>query len=104
MSLVKLPDSSLDFDRRYFDDDDADDAQKIKAQLLKAQKANDDLAYQPAPGSPSYKPDEKDDDDGDDDDDDDDDDPLEQFMKANNTQAKKDLEVMGKKKEKKGDK
>ena len=100
-SFVKLRDATFHCGRRYFDDDDADEAQKIKAQLLKAQKANDDLAYQPAPGSPSYKAEEKDDDDNDDDDDDD---PLEQFMKANNTQAKKDLEVMGKKKEKKGDK
>lgn len=59
------------------------------------------MDYQPAPGSPSYqaqqKPEEEEDDD-------EEEDPLEQFMKANNNQAKKDLEMIGKKTEKKQEK
>ena len=57
------------------------------------------MDYQPAPGSPSYQADKKEEED-----DDDEEDPLEAFMKANNSQAKKDLEGIGKKKEKKQEK
>ena len=60
---------------------------------------DDDLDYQPAPGSPSYQAQQKEDED-----EDDEEDPLEQFMKANNDQTKKDLEVIGKKKDKKQEK
>ncbi|CAF1575626.1 unnamed protein product [Adineta ricciae] len=87
-------------EQEYFDSDDADDNAHSKAKASASKKYDDDLDYQPAPGSPSYKAPQKDDDE----DDDEEDDPLEQFMKANNNQAKKDLEAMGKKKEKKQEK
>jgi hypothetical protein len=57
------------------------------------------LDYQPAPGSPSYQADKKEEEA-----EEDEEDPLEQFMKSNNSQAKKDLETIGKKKEKKQEK
>lgn len=60
-------------------------------------KVADDLDYQPAPGSPSYQATKNAEDE---EEEEDEDDPLEQFMKANNNQAKKDLDNMGKKKEK----
>mgnify|MGYP006904170628 FL=1 len=82
----------------YFDSEDYDDAPAAKP---KTRKFDDDLDYQPAPGSPSYKAEEKA---AEDDDEDDEDDPLEQFMKANNDQAKKDLESIGKKKDTKQEK
>ncbi|UJR37349.1 hypothetical protein I4U23_030057 [Adineta vaga] len=88
-------------EQEYFDNDDVDDIAYKKSKESNNKKHNDDLDYQPAPGSPSYKAEQNDDDD---DDDDDDEDPLEQFMKANNSQAKKDLEAVGKKKEKKQEK
>ncbi|CAF3734679.1 unnamed protein product [Adineta steineri] len=88
-------------EQEYFEADDLDDVAYNKAKAAKNQKMDDDLDYLPAPGSPSYKPEQKDDDD---DDDDEDEDPLEQFMKANNNQAKKDLDAIGKKKEKKQEK
>lgn len=78
----------------YFDSDDDEDQSKKS-------KVHDDLDYQPAPGSPSYRANKKKDDD---DDDEDEDDPLEQFMRENNSQAKKDLENMGRKKDKKTEK
>ncbi|CAF1050703.1 unnamed protein product [Adineta steineri] len=87
-------------EQEYFEADDLDDVAYNKAKAAKNQKMDDDLDYLPAPGSPSYKPEQKDDDD----DDDEDEDPLEQFMKANNNQAKKDLDAIGKKKEKKQEK
>ena len=76
---------------RYFESDDLDND---KSKAIKNRKVDDDLDYLPAPGSPSYQAEQKEEDE------DDDDDPLEQFMKANNNQAKKDLEGIGKKKEK----
>lgn len=97
------------FDRvfRYFDSDDFDDGPPSRNKLPTNRPMDDDLDYQPAPGSPSYQAPNKANaanNDDDDDDDDDEDDPLEQFMKANNSQAKKDLESMGKKKDKKQEK
>lgn len=68
--------------------------------MAKKKSDDDDLDYLPAPGSPSYQAQKKDEEE----DEDDEDDPLEQFMKANNNQAKKDLECVGKKKEKKQEK
>ncbi len=82
----------------YFDSDDLDDNRNSKTANKK--KVDDDLDYQPAPGSPSYQANKKDEEE----DDDEEEDPLEQFMKANNNQAKKDLEMIGKKKEKKEEK
>ena len=84
---------------RYFDSDDLEDKLHNKTKATNSRKFNDDLEYQPAPGSPGYQAEETEVA-NDDDDDDDDDDPLEQFMRANNDQAKKDLESIGKKKEK----
>ena len=88
---------------RYFEADDLDDAASSKGKSSKTRPVEDDLDYIPAPGSPSYEA-SKNASKKDDDEDDDDEDPLEQFMKANNNQAKKDLEAVGKKKEKKEDK
>jgi hypothetical protein len=88
---------SIYFVNRYFDSDDDESYNKTKATKNK-KFDDDDLDYQPAPGSPSYQAQQKDDEE------DDEEDPLEQFMKANNNQAKKDLELMGKKKEKKQEK
>ena len=86
----------------YFDSDDLDDDPSHRnSKTANKKKIDDDLDYQPAPGSPSYQANKKDEDD---DDDEEEDDPLEQFMKANNNQAKKDLEMMGKKKAKKEEK
>ncbi len=90
---------SVYFISSYFDSDDLDDDPHRKSKLINKKKLDDDLDYQPAPGSPSYKAEEKEEEE-----EEDDEDPLEQFMKANNNQAKKDLEVMGKKKEKKQEK
>ncbi len=81
---------------RYFDGDDFDDGKSNKTKTTTNKKLDDDLDYQPAPGSPSYKAEDK----GNEDDDEEEEDPLEQFMKTNNNQAKKDLEAIGKKKEK----
>jgi hypothetical protein len=67
-------------------------------------KPSDDLDYQPAPGSPSYQAKGKDEEEEEEEEEEDEEDPLEQFMKANNNQAKKDLEAVGKKKEKKQEK
>ncbi|CAF4371280.1 unnamed protein product [Rotaria sp. Silwood2] len=85
----------------YFDSDDLDDETYNKTKTTNNRKLNDDLDYQPAPGSPSYQAEQKDEED---DDEDEDEDPLEQFMKTNNNQAKRDLESIGKKKEKKQEK
>ncbi|CAF3757456.1 unnamed protein product [Rotaria socialis] len=83
----------------YFESDDLDDESHRKTKAAAAKKLNDDLDYLPAPGSPSYQAEQKEEEE-----DDEEDDPLEQFMKANNNQAKKDLEAVGKKKEKKQEK
>lgn len=88
----------------YFDSDDFDNGPPNKNKLSNNRQLDDDLDYQPAPGSPSYQAQNKSNAANDDDDDDDEDDPLEQFMKANNSQAKKDLESIGKKKDKKQEK
>ena len=84
----------------YFDSDDFDDNFSKNSKANNPKKIDDDLDYQPAPGSPSYQAGKKDDEE----DDDEDEDPLEQFMKANNNQAKQDLEAVGKKKDKKQEK
>lgn len=84
----------------YFDSDDLDDNFSKNSKSNNRKKIDDDLDYQPAPGSPSYQAGKKDEEE----DDDDEEDPLEQFMKANNNQAKKDLDAMGKKKDKKQEK
>ncbi len=83
----------------YFDSDDLDDDPYRKAKIANKKKLDDDLDYQPAPGSPSYQADKKEEEA-----EEDEEDPLEQFMKSNNSQAKKDLETIGKKKEKKQEK
>jgi hypothetical protein len=88
---------------RYFESDDLDDAAPNKGKPSRSRPTDDDMDYLPAPGSPSYQA-SKNASNKDDDEDEDDEDPLEQFMKANNNQAKKDLESVGKKKEKKQDK
>ncbi|CAF3600862.1 unnamed protein product [Rotaria sordida] len=87
-------------EQEYFDSDDLNDESHNKTKTTNTKKLNDDLDYQPAPGSPSYQAEQKEDDH----DDDEEEDPLEQFMKANNNQAKKDLESIGKKKEQKQEK
>ncbi|CAF3561377.1 unnamed protein product [Rotaria sp. Silwood1] len=87
-------------EQEYFDSDDLDVESYNKTKTTNNRKLNDDLDYQPAPGSPSYQAESKDEEN----DDDDEEDPLEQFMKTNNNQAKKDLESIGKKKEKKQEK
>jgi hypothetical protein len=85
----------------YFDSDDLDDESHKKKKTINNSKPNDDLDYQPAPGSPSYQAQQKEEDE---EEEEEDEDPLEQFMKANNNQAKQDLESIGKKKEKKQEK
>ena len=82
----------------YFDSDEFDEQFSNKSKINNKKKTDDDdLDYQPAPGSPSYQAQKKEEEE----DDDEDEDPLEQFMKTNNNQAKKDLEAIGKKKEQK---
>ncbi|CAF1162373.1 unnamed protein product [Didymodactylos carnosus] len=64
---------------------------------------DDDLPYQPGPGSPGYKQVESDDDDNGNanQNEDEEDDPLDQFMSSIESEAKRDLQSIGKKKDKK---
>lgn len=102
MSILHCTPSAFSF-FSYFESDDFDEKFSKNSKSINRKKPDDDdddLDYQPAPGSPSYQAGKKDEEE----EEEDEDDPLEQFMKANNNQAKQDLESVGKKKDKKQEK